>query len=185
MEGTAVDNFSVQSSASSTSNETTKRKIANRKSVNKKEESAYKKIKFNNVDSVTTAVKTLQEIAQKADAPQPIADEFEAFGTIVAAHLRQLPMNIALESQSDIMHYLVQKRLGRRASFASTIPTQYSPFLSSPSPYPSPTSSPSPSCSYVIQEISNIIQPSTEKQQSTISEYETTDTLLKAWENIN
>jgi hypothetical protein len=102
-------------SAPSTSNQSTpspQKTTAKKKSMSIKEEPAYKKTKFVDVD----AVNPLPEVAQEPDALT--SDEFEAFAKVVVAHLRQLPLNSALESQSDILHYLVQKRLGRRVSFS-------------------------------------------------------------------
>lgn len=66
--------------------------------------------KKNQIDVVTNAVNMLKDIADKTNLPQMVTDEFEAFGKIVVAHLRQLPINTALASQSDLLNYLVQKR---------------------------------------------------------------------------
>ncbi|XP_056639865.1 uncharacterized protein LOC130447204 [Diorhabda sublineata] len=80
----------------------------------------------------------LQELNQKIEIPPLPEDEFDVFGKMVAVHLRQLPLNAALECQSEILHYIVQRRLGRNAML-SDINRHYSQFVPTPciSPVPS------------------------------------------------
>lgn len=133
------------------------------------------------IDSVTAAVTTLQDIARKAEHLQDTADEFEAFGKTVAAHLRRLPLHYALESQEDIMKYLVQKRLGRQPSFfIDTYTSQQNQSFVSP-PYPSHTDSSSDSVSVSFLEQTKTM-PRPERENVT-TEHETRDLLHQAWNN--
>lgn len=104
-----------------------KQKIAGRQ-----EEPSNKRTKNDNIDKITMAVDTLKEISQNPKGAQ--IDEYDAFGKVVAAHLRNLPEDAALESQGDILNYLIERRLGRKASLMNID-------VSSPSPSPHDASS--------------------------------------------
>lgn len=103
-------------------------------------------------NQTTKSIDTLlQELSQKIEIPQLPEDEFDVFGKMVAVHLRQLPLTTALECQSEILHYIVQKRLGRN-TMLSDINRQYSQFVPTPCISPVPSNA---SYSNFIEEATN------------------------------
>ncbi|KAK9871392.1 hypothetical protein WA026_011645 [Henosepilachna vigintioctopunctata] len=108
-DGEELDSALVDSPTSRTPS-LTDRKSRDRQTDLKKDNSSRKSSEpaykiFKSSDSVCTS------------SPSKLSqDECETFGKIVASHLRELPVVVALECQSDILHHLVQKRLGRSSS---------------------------------------------------------------------
>jgi hypothetical protein len=89
------------------------------------------------VQAVTDTVNALHQITQQySGAKQALLseDEFETFGKTIAGHLRQLPVNIALECQSYITSYIIQKRLSCLSPCSS--PNMYSAQTSAFLQYP-------------------------------------------------
>lgn len=100
-----------ETSISNKSTQTPQETRLKRRSVNSKEELISKRAKLSKVGAFITAVNAMQTVARNQSAPELITDEFENFGKSVAAHLRQLPLDVALECETDILHHLIQKRL--------------------------------------------------------------------------
>lgn len=183
IEDTEADNDFIQSPLSPSVIQTTKvpqELVKMSKYTRNEKEPPKKNTKYSNIDRVTAAVNTLKKISEKSDSSK--SDEFDTFGKIVAAHLRHLDMEAALESQADILNYLVRKRLGRKASLASlpsTLPEgQYSTFP----PHPAPDDSSTSASSYGHAFLDNRDQ--SPQHYNTTSESTTADILRTAWENV-
>ncbi|XP_047101262.1 uncharacterized protein LOC124720048 [Schistocerca piceifrons] len=91
---------------------------ARKRKISLQREELPKKLKLVNIsDTVSKAVSSLhravdamqQATARGGGASAP-CDESEAFGRVVAAHLRALPVATALDCQADILNYLLEQR---------------------------------------------------------------------------
>lgn len=103
------------------------REAARKRRIALRREELPKKLKLVNitdtvseaVGSLHRAVDSLRQMSARAPAP---SDESEAFGQIVAAHLRALPAATALDCQADILHYLLEQRRNDLAATGAAAP---------------------------------------------------------------